>query len=114
ARLECAIAWADRHGEGWYQAELKRIKGELILQQSNNRLAIEAEDCFRTANEIAREQGALFWELCTVVSLARLRVRQGRSDEVRQLLAPVYDRFTEGFDTPVLRTARTLLEEQSA
>jgi predicted ATPase len=114
ARLECGMAWADRHGEGWYQAELKRIKGELILQQSKDRLAIEAEDCFRTANEIACEQGALFWELCTVVSLARLRLRQGRSDEIRQLLAPVYDRFTEGFDTPVLRAARTLLGEQLA
>jgi predicted ATPase/DNA-binding winged helix-turn-helix (wHTH) protein len=113
ARLECAIAWADRHGEGWYQAELKRIKGELILQQSKNQLAVEAEDCFRIANEIARGQGALFWELCTVVSLARLRMRQGRPDEVRQLVAPVYDRFTEGFDTPVLRAARTLLDEQS-
>jgi tetratricopeptide (TPR) repeat protein len=54
ARLECAIAWADRHGEGWYQAELKRITGELILQQSKTQLAGEAEDCFRMANEIAR------------------------------------------------------------
>jgi predicted ATPase len=114
ARLECAMAWADRQGEGWYQPELKRIKGELILQQSKNQLAVEAEDCFRMANEIARGQGALFWELCTVVSLARLRIRQGRPGEVRQLLAPVYDRFTEGFDTAVLRAARTLLDEQSA
>ena len=113
AKLERAIAWADRHGEGWYQAELMRMKGELMLQQSNNRLAIEAEDCFRAANEIAREQGALFWELRIALSLARLRMTQGRHDEVRQLLAPVYDRFTEGFDTPVLRAARTLLGEQS-
>jgi len=56
----------------------------------------------------------LFWELCTVVSLARLRMTQGRPDEVRQVLAPVYDRFTQGFDTPFLRAARTLLDEQSA
>ena len=96
-----------------YQAELKRIKGELILQQSKDQLAVEAEDCFMIANEIARGQGALFWELRTVVSLARLRMRQGRPDEVRQLVAPAYDRFTEGFDTPVLRAARTLLDEQS-
>jgi predicted ATPase/DNA-binding winged helix-turn-helix (wHTH) protein len=113
-RLGRAIAWADRHGEGWYQAELVRIKGELMLQQSKGQLAIEAEDCFRTANDIAREQGALFWELRIAVSLARLRMTQGRHDEVRQLLAPVYDRFTEGFATPVLRAARTLLGEQTA
>ncbi len=77
-------------------------------------LAIEAEDYFRSANDIAREQGALFWELRIAVSLARLRMIQGRQDEVRQLLAPVYDRFTEGFDTRLLRAARTLLGEQSA
>ena len=106
-------AWTERHGEGWYQAELVRMKGELMLQQSKGQLAIEAEDCFRTANDIAREQAALFWELRIAVSLARLRMTQGRHDEVRQLLAPVYDRFTEGFDTPVLRAARTLLDEQS-
>jgi predicted ATPase len=113
-RLDCAIAWADRHGEGWYQPELLRIKGDLMLQQSKGQLAIEAEDCFRTASDIAREQGASFWELRIAVSLARLRMTQGRHDEVRQLLARVYDRFTEGFDTPVLRAARTLLGEQSA
>jgi predicted ATPase len=114
SKLERAIAWADDKGEHWYRAELMRLKGELMLQQSKTRLANEAEDCFRTAKEVAREQGALFWELCAVVSLSRLRMRQGRPDEVGQLLAPVYDRFTEGFDTPVLRAARTLLEAQSA
>ena len=113
-RLDRAIAWADRHGEGWYQPELVRIKGELVLRQSKGQFAIEAEDCFRTANDIAREQGATFWELRIAVSLARLRMTQGRHDEVRQLLQPVYDRFTEGFDTPVLHAARTLLGEQSA
>jgi predicted ATPase len=112
-RLDRAIAWVDRHGEGWYQAELVRIKGELMLLRSKD-LASEAEDCFRAANDVARQQGALFWELCIAVSLARLRITQGRHDEVRQLLTPVYDRFTEGFDTPALRAARTLLGDQSA
>jgi tetratricopeptide (TPR) repeat protein len=112
-RLDRAIAWVDRHGEGWYQAELMRLKGELMLLQSKG-LASEAEDCFRKASDIAHEQGALFWELRIAVSLARLRMIQGRQDEARQLLAPVYDRFSEGFDTPVLRAARTLLGEQSA
>ena len=85
-----------------------RLKGELMLQQS---LADEAEDCFRTAHEIAREQGALFWELRIVLSLARWRVTQGRHDEARRLLAPVYDRFTEGFSTPDLRAAKALLDQ---
>jgi predicted ATPase len=107
SKLERAIAWADHNGEAWYQAELMRLKGELLLQQS---LATEAEDCFRAANEIAREQGALFWELRIALNLARLRRAQGRHDEVRQLLAPIYDRFTEGFDTPDLRAARALLD----
>jgi predicted ATPase len=111
SKLERAIAWADHKGEGWYQAELMRMKGELLLRQSR---AIEAEDCFRTATEIAREQGALSWELRIALSLARLRKTQGRHDEVRQLLAPVYDRFTEGFETPALRAARALLDEPSS
>ena len=109
AKLERAVASTKRHGEGWYQAELARMRGELMLLRSKGQQAIEAEDCFRTANDIAREQGALFWELRIAVSLARLRMTQGRHGEVGQLVAPVYDRFTEGFDTPVLRAARALL-----
>jgi predicted ATPase len=114
-RLERAIAWADRHAEGWYLTELRRLKGELMLQQSKAASAIEAaEHCFLAAREMAREQGALLWELRVAVSLSRLRIVQGRHEEIRQLLAPVYDRFAEGFHTPVLRAARTLLDEQSA
>jgi predicted ATPase/DNA-binding winged helix-turn-helix (wHTH) protein len=110
SNMERAIAWADQNGEGWYQAELVRLKGEFLLQQSKTSLAIEAENCFWRANEIAREQDALFWELRIALSLARLRVAQSRHDEVKQLLAPVYNRFTEGFDAPDLRAARTLLD----
>lgn len=113
AKLERAIAWADHKGEGWFQAELMRMQGEVMLRRSRPQLAIEAEDCFRMANEIAREQGALFWELRTALSLARLRKSQGRQDQVRLLLGPVYDRFTEGFDTPDLRAARALLDGTS-
>ena len=112
--MERAIAWAGNNEEGWYQAELMRMKGELMLQQSKTPPAIEAEDCFRTANEIAREQGALFWELRIALSLARLCVAQGRHDEARRTLARVYDRFTEGFDAPDLRAARALLNGRSA
>ncbi len=110
ARVERALAWADDHGERWYQPELLRLKGDLMLRQSKIPRAIAAEDCFRTDDEIAQEQGALFWELRMARSLARLRTTQGRPDEVRPLLAPIYDRFTEGFDTPDLRAARALLD----
>jgi predicted ATPase len=88
-----------------------RKKSELTLKQSTASRAAEAEDCFRAANEIAHEQGALFWELRIALSLARLRVAQGRSDEAKQVLAPVYDSFTEGVGTPALRAARKLLDE---
>jgi predicted ATPase len=59
---------------------------------------------------MAREQGALFWELRVVLSLARMRVAQGRGDEARQLLMPIYECFTEGFEAPDLRAARELLD----
>jgi len=106
SKLDQGIAWADDKKEGWYQPELMRMKGELLLRQAH---AGEAEDCFRVANELAREQGALLWELRIALSLARLRKTQGREDDARQLLVPVCDRFTEGFDTPDLRAARALL-----
>jgi tetratricopeptide (TPR) repeat protein len=113
AALVRASEWADRNGEAWYQAELARLKGEWLLRQPGGPRAIEAEDCFRMASDIAHEQGALFWELRVALSLARLRIAQGRHDTVRQVLAPVYDRFPEGFETPALRAARALLDGPS-
>jgi predicted ATPase len=108
--LDDAMA-ADRDGadgHGWYAPELLRIKGEVLLRQAQS--AVAAEDCFDQAAQIAREQGALFWELRIALSVARLRVSQGRYHEARAPLAPVYDRFTEGFATADLQAARTLLE----
>jgi predicted ATPase len=70
-----------------------------------------AEDSFREAINIARQQEALLWELRAALSLARLRVTRGRGGEARQLLAQVYDRFTEGFQTPDLRAAKAFLDE---
>jgi predicted ATPase len=104
---------ADREGadgHGWYAPELLRIKGEVLLQQAADQSALAAEDCFNRAAEIARERGALFWELRVALSVARLRVSQGRHHEARAPLASVYDRFTEGFATADLQAARTLLE----
>jgi predicted ATPase len=104
---------ADRKGadgRGWYAPELLRIKGEVLLQQAAGQLALAAEDCFDQAAQLAREQGARFWELRVALSVARLRVSQGRHHEARAPLASVYDRFTEGFATADLQAARTLLE----
>jgi predicted ATPase len=88
---------------------LLRIKGEVLRQQAADQ-SILAEDCFNQAAEVAREQGALFWELRVALSIARLRVSQGRHHEARAPLASVYDRFTEGFATADLQAARTMLE----
>jgi len=102
-----ALARADRGAERWYVSELLRIKGELLIQEAT---VSAAEDCFVGAIGVAREQGALFWELRAAMSLARLRVRQDRHYDARQILSPVYDRFTEGFETADLRCARAILE----
>jgi predicted ATPase len=104
---------ADRNksdGRGWYAPELLRIKGEVMLQQAPDQLVLAAEDCFTQAAQMAREQGALFWELRIALSVARLRVSQGRHRQAREQLASVYDRFPEGFATADMQTARTLLE----
>src|SRR5271170_4859039 len=96
--------------ERWYVAELLRIKGELLVQEATARSASAAENCFVGAIDVAREQGALFWELRGALSLARLRAAQDQRDDARQVLAPIYDRFTEGFATPDLRAAKAMLD----
>jgi predicted ATPase len=108
--LDEAMA-ADREGgHGWYAPELLRIKGELMLQQAADQSMLAAEDCFDQAAQMAGERGALFWELRVALSVARLKVSQGRHHEARARLASVYDRFTEGFGTADLQAARTMLE----
>jgi predicted ATPase len=109
-----AIATADRHdgSQRWYVPELLRIKGDVLLRQSLDHAAL-AEDCYDQAGELAREQSALFWELRIALSLARLRVSQGRQHEAEQIIAPVYNRFTEGFETTDMRSARELLQSRS-
>jgi len=97
----------DRRGQHWFAAEANRHKGGLLLRQGQ---AAAAEDLYRKALSIAREQGAKLWELRAAVSLARLRRDQGRRGEGRDLLAPIYDWFTEGFDTPDLKKAKVLLK----
>jgi predicted ATPase len=105
--LDDALQIAGRTGERWFAAELNRHKGELLLRQGHPEAA---EELYRQALSIAAEQGAKLWELRTAASLARLRRDQGRH-EARDLLAPVYGWFTEGFETPDLKDAKTLLDE---
>ena len=93
-----------------YEAELYRLKGELLLQQPHDQQS-EAEGCFQQAIDVARRQQAKSWELRASTSLARLWQQQGKTVEARDLLAPVYDWFTEGFDTVDLKDAKALLEE---
>jgi tetratricopeptide (TPR) repeat protein len=98
-------------GQQWYVPELLRIKGEVLLRQTSNQAVQGAADCFAQAAEMAREQGALFWELRVALSLARLLRGQGRSADAMRILQAVYDRFTEGFATADLEQAKNLLEQ---
>jgi predicted ATPase/DNA-binding winged helix-turn-helix (wHTH) protein len=104
-----ALASADRGGERYYYPELLRIKGVLLRHDATSRHVSAAEDCFRTALDMARQQGALFWELRAALSLARLWVTEGRYNDAKAILAPIYDQFTEGFETADLRAARDVL-----
>jgi predicted ATPase len=109
ASLDEAFALADQTEERCWHSELNRIKGELLLAMSSNDHA-EAEYCFSQALDIARRQQAKSWELRAAVSLGRLWKQKGKRDEAHDLLAPIYDWFTEGFDTSDLEDAKTLLE----
>ena len=113
-------------GEG---QELYRLKGELLLLQGKGDAGTDvqtdaeveayagaeadAESYFTRAIDVSRQQQAKSWELRSAMSLCRLRRRQGRREEARQLLAEIYQWFTEGFDTPDLKDAGTLLEEMN-
>jgi predicted ATPase len=105
--LDDALQLAERTGERWFTAELNRQKGQLLLRQGHSEAA---EELYCEALSIAKEQEAKLWELRAAVSLARLRRDQDRRAEARDLLAPVYGWFTEGFDTPDLKEAKALLD----
>jgi class 3 adenylate cyclase/predicted ATPase len=99
--------------ERWYEAEVHRIAGEIALM-SPERDAAKAEACFERALAVGRGQQAKSWELRAAMSMARLWRDQGKRDEARELLAPVYGWFTEGFDTLDLKQAKALLDELAA
>jgi adenylate cyclase len=108
-----AFTLVDKSGERFYEAELYRLKGELVLQSEVWRRELEAKTCFQKAIEIAHKQQAKSLELRAATSLARLWQSQGKRDEARELLAPVYNWFTEGFDTADLQDAKALLDKLS-
>jgi predicted ATPase len=109
-----ALAQVDKTGERFYEAELYRLKGTLTLQSQvlgSTSKGEDAEACFRKAIELARQQQAKSLELRAVMSLSRLWQQQGKKDEARQMMAEIYNWFTEGFDTKDLQEAKALLEE---
>lgn len=111
AFLEEALAIVDRTGERFCEAEIYRLKGELLLKDEGGRQKAEAEAYFLKAIEVARAQQARSLELRATINLSRLWQQQGRAAEARQLLEEIYDWFTEGFDTVDLKKAKKLLKE---
>ena len=108
ALFDDALEAIERTGERWFEAELNRHKGELLLRQGHRDMA---EELYRKAKSIAEDQQAKLWELRAAANLARLHRNEGRRADARAVVAPVYAWFTEGFDTPDLRDARALLDE---
>ena len=106
--LDDALQIVEWTGERWLEADLYRLKGQMLLRQGCSEAA---DELYCKALSIAKKQEAKLWELRAAVSLARLRRDRGRRAEARNLLAPVYGWFTEGFDTPDLKEAKTLLDE---
>jgi len=113
AAMDEAFERCARNEELWYIAELERIKGEIALREDAQDAAMTAESCFLRSLDWSRRQNALSWELRTATSLARMRRGQGQLADARNELAPVYARFTEGFETADVKAARELLSELS-
>ena len=109
---EEGLAEVERTGDVRHEAELYRLRGELLLTLGED--AEEVESCFREAIAVAQRQEARSWELRATVSLARLLRGQDRGAEAQEALAAIYGWFTEGFDTVDLKEAKALLEELAA
>ncbi|HEX5796640.1 MAG TPA: hypothetical protein VFY19_12430, partial [Geminicoccaceae bacterium] len=105
-----ALDLVETHGERWWEAELCRLQGELLLAHPGDGQS-RARSCFERALDISRQQKAKSLELRAATSLARLWRGQGNRAEAHDLLAPTYGWFTEGFETPDLEDAKALLDE---
>ena len=108
--IDEAMTAVETTEERWCEAEVNRIAGEIVLMAPEPDAA-KAEAYFERALAVARQQQAKSWELRAAMSLARLWRDQGKPQQARELLAPVYGWFTEGFDTLDLKEAKALLEE---
>ena len=108
-----AVTFIDSTKERWWEAEVQRTAGE-IARQSPDQDAVKTAGYFENALTVARRQHAKSWELRASMSMARLWRDQGKRAEARELLAPVYGWFTEGFDTLDLKEAKALLDELSS
>jgi predicted ATPase len=106
--LDDALAAMESTGERFYEARLYGLRGIMLLQRSGSHAAAEAENCFLSSLRVARQQDAKSWELSAAISFARLWCEQGKRRDARDLLKPVYDWFTEGFDTGDLREAEAV------
>jgi predicted ATPase len=105
-----AITTVETTKESWYEAEVNRVAGEVVLKMPEPDAA-KAEAYFERALAVARQQQAKSWEVRAAMSMARLWRDQGKPHQARDLLAPIYGWFTEGFDTLDLKQAKALLDE---
>src|SRR5262249_10021533 len=108
--LEEALAVTDERQIRAFEAEIHRLKGEVLLKQDDSNAAM-AQSCYERAMKIARIQGGKSMELRATTSLARLLAKQGHREQARTILAEIYNWFTEGFDTADLKDAKALLDE---
>jgi predicted ATPase len=108
--IDEALERVTRNEELWFLPEALRIKGELSLLKDASKFAAVGEDHFGQALDRARSQSALSWELRAATSLARLWRDQNRTRDALNLLAPVHNRFSEGFDTADLKAAKALIQ----
>ena len=108
--IDEALATMEATKEKWCEADVNRVAGEIALR-APERDVVKAQAYFERALAVARKQQAKSWELRASMSMARLWREQGKRDEARELLAPVYGWFTEGFDTLDLKQAKALLDE---
>ena len=106
-----SLTKVEKSSERWYEAEIHRIQGELALDEDGPTAAPVAEECFGRSLEIARRQQAKAWELRTACSLAKFWQSEDKLEQAHELLCPVYDWFTEGFDTADMKDAKALLDE---
>jgi predicted ATPase len=104
-----AVQISDESGEVWWLPEILRVRGHIMLEEADGAGAAEAD--FHSSLALAREQGAKVWQLRTSISLARLWQGQGKRKEALDLVAAIYNQFTEGYDIADMMDAKALLEE---